>query len=143
MICDLLGRSIFQVRDKIISLLFLLEAGEDHLCTWDVLFRVFEVYLQGILIPDNSFCKNSQIEKVMIKEITVLEVSFTFVQVGFGVGETCRLTSLTTEKSIQIRSGLVLAACFNRVALRAASDKDFLTVFDAHFSLKFFQIINF
>ena len=50
MVVHLLG-AVFQIRDQIGSILRFLQAGENHLRPWNVLLRVQQVVVQGVLAP--------------------------------------------------------------------------------------------
>jgi len=104
----------FQVGDQVGALVLLLQTGKDHLCSWDVLLGVGEVDLQGVFIPIHAL-----------------------LDVGFGVSETGRLTSLSAPESPQVGAGLVFASILDGVALGATLDEDFFALVDvstSHFS---------
>lgn len=66
--------------NKVIPVLFLLQASEGHFCTRDVLLGVLEILKEGLLVPNN-----------------------TLVHVGGGVGEAFSLASLTTKDTRSVR----------------------------------------
>ena len=45
---------LLQVRDEVLPVLLLLEAGEDHLGAWDVLLGGLEVVKEGVLAPGDA-----------------------------------------------------------------------------------------
>lgn len=85
---------LLQPRDEIIAVLFLLETGERHFRTRDVLFRVLKVFKEGFLIPNDAF-----------------------VDISSGVREPFGGTALAAKKAMQVRSDLVGFACTDGVAL--------------------------
>jgi hypothetical protein len=52
-LCDL-GGGLLQVGNDILAILGLLEAGESHLCAWNVLLWVLQVLKQRILVPNDT-----------------------------------------------------------------------------------------
>jgi hypothetical protein len=49
-----LGGGLLQVGNDILAILGLLEAGESHLCAWNVLLWVLQVLKQRILVPNDT-----------------------------------------------------------------------------------------
>lgn len=49
--CVSSGRLYLEERDQVVPVLRLLQATESHLCAWDVLLGVLEVFKQSILTP--------------------------------------------------------------------------------------------
>lgn len=72
------------VGDNIVALLGLLETGESHLGTGDVLLGVLEVVEEGLLSPGDVL-----------------------LDVGLGVGETGSLARLAAKDAVQVRADLV------------------------------------
>lgn len=100
-----LGGGRLEVRDQIGALSGLLQTGEDHLGSGDVLLGVFQVLEQGVLVPRD-----------------------TLGLVGVGVGESSGLAGLTAHQAVQVRADLVLATGFDGVALGATLDEQLLAL---------------
>lgn len=110
-----LGGGRLEVRDQIGALSGLLQAGEDHLGSGDVLLGVFQVLEQGVLVPRDALGL-----------------------VGVGVGESGGLAGLAAHQTVQVRADLVLATGLDGVALRATLDEQLLALLnisgrDTHF----------
>ena len=91
-----LGSGGLEVGDEVISLLLLLEAGEDHLGAGDVLLGVDEVLHQRVRAPRDAGAL-----------------------VGLGVGEAFLGAGVAAEEAVEVRDLLVGAALLHGVALRA------------------------
>lgn len=78
---------LLEVGDEVEALLLLLEAREDHLGAGDVLLRVLEVHVEGLLVPGDAL-----------------------LGVGLGVGVAGGLAGLATEHSAEVGSLLVALA---------------------------------
>jgi len=93
----LCGRAL-EVGNEIIAILILLETRKGHLRTRNVLFGVFEVLEQSLLVPRHAL-----------------------VDVRGSVREALGLSSLATEHAVKIRANLVWATRLESMALCTAS----------------------
>jgi len=89
-------RILLEEGDQVVPVLVLLETAKRHLGTWNVLLRVLEVLEQCFFAPCD-----------------------TLLLVCIGVGVTLDLAGLTTEKTVQVGTGLVGTALLEGVALSA------------------------
>jgi hypothetical protein len=76
--------ALLHVGDDIVALLGLLEAGESHLGTGNVLLGVLEVVEEGLLSPGDVL-----------------------LDVGLGVGESGSLARFAAKDAVQVRADLV------------------------------------
>jgi len=104
------GGGGLQVGNQVVAVLFLLQAGEDHLGAGDVLLGVGEVHVQRVRAPGDAL-----------------------VLVRLGVGVSRGLAGLPANQAVQVGALLVLAASLNSVALSARLGEDLLSVVGRHF----------
>lgn len=93
---EILGGGLFQVRNQIILVGILLQAGESHLVPRNVLLGVGEVLENGVGRPVNAFSLH-----------------------GVGIGEVILCAGCPAEHTVQIWADLVGSALLECVALHA------------------------
>ena len=124
---------VFQVGNELVSFFLLFQASEDHFGARDVLLRVRQVDVQCVLAPRDT-CKPKFMCQIKMAATVSLKdnMSFvrTFVLVRICVRESFSLAGLTAEDAIKVRASLVLATCFDGVALRTPLDKNLLSSFN-------------
>lgn len=119
----LTARCALQVCDQISSFVVFLQTGENHFRSGNIFLRIFQVDPQCVFGPNDAL-----------------------VLVSVTVGEAWNLTSLSSEKSMKIRSLFVSGAFFDNVALSTFGLEDFCTLLNIttipivrHFSKFFFN----
>lgn len=95
------ARGLDQIRNQVATLLWLLQAGKDHLGALDVLLRSQEVLEQRLVCPRDA--------RVLVGRR---------VRIAFG------LTRLTVDHAVEVGALLVGAALVRGVALRAFGLED-------------------
>jgi len=98
-------RRRLEISDQVLSLLLLLEAGENHFGAGNVFLRIRQINVEGVRAPRDAF-----------------------LDVGLRVGEARGLSCLPAPESPEVGSGLVLAALLDGVALSASLHEDLLSL---------------
>ena len=80
--------------------LWLLKASEDHLSSRNILLRIQEIVIQGVLCPMDSL-----------------------LLVGLAIGVAFSLTRLATKETTEVRALLVASTLLSNVALSAPTNK--------------------
>jgi hypothetical protein len=97
------GIELFQVGPKVVDLLIVLDAGESHFRARDFGLRIFDVFLEGRLIPDDAR-----------------------ILVGIGILVIRDATGLAAVQAILGRTDLVLRARTDAVADHTLLERDFV-----------------
>jgi len=100
---NLLG-GLLQVSNKIFSFLSLFETNEHHLGAWDVLFGIFQVLEQSIVVPGDAL-----------------------LLVGVSVVEAGSLASFAANETVQVGASLVSATLLHGVTLGASLHENLLS----------------
>ena len=92
------------IRDQIISIFVFLQSTERHLCSWNVLLGIFEVFKlfagQHLLLPGKQVMKSHQ---------SILLPFNALLFVGVCIGKAFDLTSLPPKETMQTGTDLVLS----------------------------------
>lgn len=101
------------IRDQVVPVLILLQSTESHLCSWNVLLWVLEVF--ELLLVRN--CLSFLFRGDLVTYESVFLPLNSLCLVGIGVCETWNGTSVTAEQSVKVGTDLVSFTLTESMAL--------------------------
>lgn len=91
--------ALLQIRNQIVSVLFLLKTTESHLRSWNVFLGVLKIHEEGVIRPARLASESNRIKHIPCNALLLVCVS---------VLESFYLTGLSSEQSVQATISLIV-----------------------------------